>query len=403
MDLLLRAKRVITAGPQGVYQKGAVGIKKDRIVFVGKGADIDDSEAELILRFPEAIICPGLIDCHTHLMESAAYSLFQAQGSAQELAAKANLMTALRSGITTVGDHVLADLRVPQDMFFYIDVSASVPLTVRVAFGIQALGTEPPVIASATNPGEKLKIKDLTSDVFKQLAAVNQFPGENIFLNATPADMPLTIAPRSGEEVFPWGLVEKMIDVFHVSGKAIGAHAEGDSTIEKFVELNGDVVHHAHGMMMRTAKRIAQKGVQIVMTPHGGTSHTPNSPADLRLALKEGITVSIASDSYSHVHHCAKWIPLPAKSVVGPPHFMMLAGSILRPLKNDGVSDNELIQIITKNPAGILGLNNEIGTLEPGKYADLLICRALPAIETNKIDDILVVMRRGEVVVKREI
>jgi len=53
------------------------------------------------------LVMPGLVDCHTHLMEYATIQLHKTYGSAQQMSGICNLLTALKSGITAVGEHHL--------------------------------------------------------------------------------------------------------------------------------------------------------------------------------------------------------------------------------------------------------------------------------------------------------
>ena len=76
-----------------------------------------------------------------------------------------------------------------------------------------------------------------------------------------------------------------------------------------------------------------------------------------------------------------------------------IAGSTLtmntafkRAVTLDGLSLTDTVSAVSTNPARLLGLSDRIGTIEPGKDADLVVL--------DEAYDVVGVMRRGEWVVR---
>jgi imidazolonepropionase-like amidohydrolase len=68
-------------------------------------------------------------------------------------------------------------------------------------------------------------------------------------------------------------------------------------------------------------------------------------------------------------------------------------------LQTAGLSPLEVIEAATKNAAYVCGQSDELGTLEKGKLADLIVVDGNPLEDLNAMDSVLYVVKDGEVVV----
>lgn len=62
------------------------------------------------------------------------------------------------------------------------------------------------------------------------------------------------------------------------------------------------------------------------------------------------------------------------------------------------LSPEEIVTAITRNAAAYLGVSNETGTLEPGKFADIVLIDGDPLADPMDLGNVKLVMRNGEVV-----
>ena len=67
-------------------------------------------------------------------------------------------------------------------------------------------------------------------------------------------------------------------------------------------------------------------------------------------------------------------------------------------MANAGMRPSDIIVSATKNAAAVMGRQNELGTLEKGKFADLVILDADPVIDIKNTRKIARVMKGGEFV-----
>lgn len=70
-------------------------------------------------------------------------------------------------------------------------------------------------------------------------------------------------------------------------------------------------------------------------------------------------------------------------------------------LKAAGVSETEMIRAATSVAAEMLGIADEVGTLIPGKRADIIAVSRDPLVDIGALDEAIFVMKGGEVVLDR--
>jgi len=401
-DLLIRGARVVTASGRGEVAPGTVAVQNGLIAAVGPADDLADLRAAVEVDASGTVLTPGIVDCHSHLLEYATAGVFGAVGPAQRLAGYANLLTALRSGITSVGEHHLGHPVLAQPTSAYEEIAVEAPLTVGIAAGFCAIGTDPLTFVSALAPGATISLEEIDEAAACELARRSSYPGENLFLTATVADLPPEAVPRAGEVVLEPERLKRIVDAFHAEGKRVGAHVEGDEAVAAFLDAGGDVLHHAHGMSPATARRAAREGVALVATPHGGTSRRPLSPEEVAEIVALGVEVALASDSYLAPHPEADWYPrdLDRSVPLGPDRFLYVAKPFLEEMVRRGHSVNETLGLVTRSGARVLG-RPDIGVVEEGCRADLCLWRVLPGLETTDASDLLLVVCGGAIAFDR--
>lgn len=395
-DLIVENAKIVTVSNAGTITNGGVAIKDGQFAAVLSQEEIATYKAKTRIDAQGMVLCPGLVDCHTHLMEFATEGVHKVSTQGQMMAAVVNLFTARKAGTVATGEHQLGHPLLSTPVSDYKATGKAFPGYTRVATGFCVIGTENLTITSAAAPGTLLSFSDLTDEHLTFMAENSDYPGENLFLNATVANLPKDMAPRAGEPCFNQEQIRHFVEIFHQHGKKIGAHVEGPEAIKCFLDAGGDVVHHGHGLDAILAKRMGESKTPLVATCHGGTNAKPNSPEDIALAVAFGIPVSIASDAYLPKHPEADWLPEPPGYVYGPQHLMALAHPAMLYLYKMGCDENTLLAFITLNPAKVLGLADRIGSIEAGKDATFLLAKGIPGLEITDPEDIRAIYIQGE-------
>jgi hypothetical protein len=84
--------------------------------------------------------------------------------------------------------------------------------------------------------------------------------------------------------------------------------------------------------------------------------------ANVGAALKHGVPVALGSD----------WAPSGSKNLLGE----LKAARLAAPLTGATLSDEDLVAMVTSTPAAMLGWDQQLGSIEPGKRADLIVLRS---------------------------
>lgn len=398
---LVRAGRLLTVGPLGTITDGAVAVSGRNIAAVGPWSVLRD-------QFPQArvldagglTVTPGLVDCHTHNIEFGPGTMWGIGQRGQFAGAGGLLLDALQAGVTALGEHVLGHYAFRRSAEEYRTFANLMPQTIRFAVGTCVVGTEPITCLCALNSGEPVSRSELLDEGnLREMAAMNEFPGENIIVTATVANLPVEMAPHAGRKLFTRDELARVVRAYRAAGRRIGAHLEGPEAISDFLDLKGDVIHHGHGLPAGWLPRLAAQGVLLCATPSGGTSRCPNSPAEIRDAVAAGVTVAISTDAVLPVHPEADWYDLPSGALVRSSQLMELAAPAMRLIREQELDENAILALITLNGAQVLGLAERLGSIEVGKQADLVFARGIPGLEITTAADVRAVMLKGDLAV----
>jgi imidazolonepropionase-like amidohydrolase len=188
-----------------------------------------------------------------------------------------------------------------------------------------------------------------------------------------------------------------MADETHRHKKKITAHAHGDAGIRAAVAAGFDSIEHATMMEEETARLMAEKGTYYVPTLYvvdwilergatGGISANNLAKAEL-VADKHARSVQMAGKHGVHL-------------IVGSDPIFPMAEAI-REFTSLARRVNDTWLVLragTINPATMLDLEDEIGSLEPGKQADIVATPKSPIESMQNIEHVSFVMKGGVIV-----
>lgn len=196
-DLVIHNARVITVSPRGTMDRGAVAVRAGLIAAVG-GPELVGAPARERLNASGMTLAPGLVDCHSHLMEYATAGVHRVGPAGQAMAGVVNLFKSRLAGIVGNGEHHLGHPDLIQPTAVYFDLARRFPGKVRVAAGFCVLGTDPLVVTASVRPGQVLTLDGLDLGLVEEAARHSEFPGENLFVTAACANLPPSWLPVPG-------------------------------------------------------------------------------------------------------------------------------------------------------------------------------------------------------------
>lgn len=381
--------RGASLGNAGVIANGAVAVEDGRIVAVGPSADLRSRFAPArTLDVGGRVVCPGLVDCHTHTLFAGSrvdewsrklagvpYLEILAAGggilstvaatraaSLAQLVADggARLARMLAQGSTTVeiktgyGLDVASELRL---LHAVAQLAGAQPC--RLAPTLLAAHAVPPEFSGDPDGYIELLVNELLP-VAAAWYAASPFAPENAPAGALPTPFFNDIfveAHAFGVEharrLLTAGGAHGLLPKLHVDQ----FHALGGTALA--VELGAVSADHMDATPDAEIALLAASPSVAVLLPatifHTGAAHYPRA----RAFIDAGAAVALATDLN------------PGSAPTGSlPFVMALACRFMR------MSPAEALMACTINAAHALGLAAELGSLEPGKCADLLILDA---------------------------
>jgi len=333
----------------------AVVVIKDRyIAAVGSRKDIKIPENARVFSFPHGTLLPGFINAHVH----SKYDEKQ-------------LQTWAREGVTTVRDLAEA-MGVP--WFTLRDQLRANPKNARiVAAGpvfTVAGGFVKEVSLIVTSPEdaqEKVnKLIDEGADVIK------------IGLNSP-------IYPELSPDV-----VQAIVNTAHSRGKPVAAHVISAHGMGVAVEAGVDDISHLAPIGTKPEALIQQmKAAGIYWIP----TFEPLPPADKGKAIREK-----AIDDFKHFLSLGGLVALGNDSGSMPGVQMGMPITQILCMQKAGMTPMQIIEAATRHAARVCRLEKELGTLQPGKRADLFVVEGNPLEDLNTLTKTRLVIHDGVII-----
>ncbi|MCR5874472.1 amidohydrolase family protein [Phenylobacterium sp. J426] len=193
--------------------------------------------------------------------------------------------------------------------------------------------------------------------------------------------------------------LDAIVDAAHRMGRKVTAHAHGGDGITSFLKAGGDSIEHGTWLDAEGIALMKKNGAYLVPTLMAGDfvvgiAKGPNNfftPAQTAKALQAG---PLMLDMTRRAHKAGVKIAFGTDTGVSAHgdnagEFALLVQAGLTPL--------EAIQAATVNAAAHFDLSNEIGSLAPGKAADIIAVKGDPLADVNTLRSVSFVMKGGQV------
>ena len=414
---LVKAGRMVDPRTGDVVAPAAVLVEGDRIKQVGPPSQVGASGQAKIIDLGSATILPGLIDSHSHLFLDIIVppeAELQRHSNGEfapglllaivESPSKRALMAAqfaredLESGFTTVrnlghsgidGDTELRDAinagRVPGPRI----LAAGRKLIAQGSY-VQNLN---PALASAILQQEFLLVDG--PDRARQAVRQNVFQNVDVIKVTTGDDISL---PE----------LAAVVDEAHRQHLKVAVHAIDQASIRIATDAGADSIEHGNDVTDDELKRMRDKGIFLDLTPtwfdgfwtkiHESSVISPALRSTLAASderrrqlatelvqrvLRSGVKFSAGSDM------C--WFY--AGKTRGQASALMFAN-----LRHAGMPPLEIIRAVTSNAAEMLGWQDRVGSIEPGRFADLVAVAGDPITDITELERVAFVMKGGQVI-----
>jgi imidazolonepropionase-like amidohydrolase len=393
----LRASRMLDVKSGSIVHDAVVLIQDEKITAAGASLKIP-AGAEVV-DLGNATLLPGLIDCHTHLMarmsdddpQGYGLSLLTKSQAFRALEGAADARITLQAGFTAVRD-------VESEGSGYADVALRDAINqglvdgprMQVATrGIAAVGKYFPFDISPDLVDFPTGAQMISGPEEARRAAREQI-GHGANLLKVYADW--GVPTLTVEEIRP------IVEEAHKAKIKVAAHADSPDGIRNALTAGVDSIEHGHRADRGSFELMKEKNVFWVPTigyyfysvdtakspqPHKYMQETlERTRQNISTARELGVRVANGFDPSSAEAHGKNARELIAMTKLG-------------------MSPLEAIHAATTNAAELMGWQDKVGSIETGKYADIIAVSGDPIADIGELEHVKFVMKGG-VVVKNE-
>ena len=391
----VRAGRLFDSKTGQMLTRQVVLLSGERITEVGPEAQVKIPPGVQVIDLSQATVLPGLIDAHTHM--------FNARGpkgttESSMLIAVQNAQADLRAGFTTA-----RDMSSHGNGYGDVEIRNAInqgrfdgPRYQVSTLGI-VWGAAPPNPAAPENP--------LASTVVRSAeegrAAVREQIGRGadwIKLFPTGAYSFTATGQAQYAVTYPLPVLQALIDEAHRLGKKAACHVLGGEGQRNAIIAGCDTIEHAYGLDQEQANMMVAKGLyydptlQRYIEPYMDDNDARNTGGKYRMipifekavsmaAATKGLKIMVGSgaDGSTYAHGTQAL------------DFEML-------VKHAGLTPVRAIQGSTLINAEIMGWHDQIGSIDKGKYADLIAVAGNPLADITELQRVRFVMKGGKVI-----
>jgi imidazolonepropionase-like amidohydrolase len=399
--LSIRAGKLLDVRSGAVRTNVFINIERDRIVSLS----VSPPEGVPVVDLSNETVLPGLIDSHVHLLlnwkDQSSVASLRMSSPQGALWGAHNLWTYLSKGFTTVRDACENDAFYGQ---FALRESVKIglihgPRVIAAGSCVSVTGGHGDVDSLA--PDQAITPRPNIADTVNGISIVTRrdlkYGANWIKLMATGGIMdPLSdfnVQELSEDQM------ATAVEIAHRARCHVMAHAEGTEGIKAAVRAGVDSIEHGTMLDEEGALLMAKKGTWLVPTLN---------------TFQMGVETGLANNQDPIMLEKAKAIlkfQQPAFALALKHHLRIAFGDDDDPdfadrefaaLVRGGMKPLEALQAATINGAELLGLSDQIGTIEPGKLADIIAVSGNPLQDIHLMEQVVFVMKGGEIVRNRE-
>ena len=397
--VVVHAGHVLDVKTGNTLNDQVIVIEGDKIVSVGPASSAKADPGAETVNLPNATVLPGLIDSHTHLSfepKNLGYESLGVSVPREALSGAKNARVTLLAGFTTVrnvGASGYSDIAL-RDAINDGDIPGPRILASGPALGITGGHCDENLLAPefhAVGDG----VADGVDAVRHKVREDIKYGSDVIKICATGGVMSKGDDPNASQ--YTREEMKAIVEEAHRLGRKVAAHAHGAEGVIWASEAGVDSIEHGHLMNDDSIATLKKNGTYVVPTLYLMDWNRENlakrnapdfvvrkmkevsavGQNNLKKAFAAGVKVAFGTDAavYPHglnAHEFAVYVRL-------------------------GMTPLQAIQTATVNASDLLGWSSKVGTLEPGKFADLIAVDGDPLKDVTTLEKVRFVMKGGEV------
>ena len=406
--VLIKTTKLLDTRTGAVVNDQAILIDGARIVEIGPSSRFDQHTSGVVrvVDLTGLTVLPGLIDCHAHVLgnlkDLSAFAPLRMSSPQATLWGVHNLQIWLNHGFTTLRDAGESDLAYGQ-----LALRDSIRIGLITGPRIVSAGNfisvtgghgDADVLAPDQALAHRPNLADGVDDISVAVRHDIKYGVDWIKLVATGGiSDPMSdfnVQELSEEQM------NKAVEVAHRAHKPVMAHAQGADGIKAAVKAGVDSIEHGTMLDEEGSALMEKKGTWLVPTlsviQRYAALENPNGLDAIALE-KSRMLLTYQSEAFHRAlkHHVRLAFGLDDDPDFLPKEFSAMVKGGLKPI--------EALQAATSHAAELLGLSNEIGSIEPGKSADIIAVSGDPTKDISAMENVVFVMKGGEILRQKQI
>ncbi len=404
--IAVRAGHLFNSKPGTMLTDQVVLISGEKITDVGPADRVQIPAGAQVIDLSQATVLPGLIDAHTHVYSSlSSGARVTTTKEAWTLMAIGNAQTTLRAGFTTVRDvgthgegYGDVDVRNAINRGLFEGPRMQVSTRGIGASGSDYIGTPDMTITAGNQEihGVEQAREVVREQIHYGADWIKVFPTAGYSFSS---DGELFVDPT-----FTLPELQAIVDEAHRHQRKVAAHSYGGEGLRNSVMAGVDCIEHGQGLDDSEIAMMVQKGIYYDVTGYrytmpeiadndrkntgGKYSIIPIFERNFKNALSKGVKIVYGSGVDGTAGD-------PRSS---GPYIHGTQGLDFVWLVNHGMTPAAAIQSATVVDAEMLGWQDRIGSVEKGKFADMIAVAGDPLKDISELQRVKFVMKGGQVV-----
>jgi imidazolonepropionase-like amidohydrolase len=394
---LVRAGHVLDVKSGKTLDSQTIVVVGDSIQAIAPTASVSAQAGDEVVDLGGLTLMPGLIDVHTHLTGNPDFDPYRELASTdakEAITGVANARTTLLAGITSVRNVGAGG---------YTDVDLRDAINTGQVPGPHMLVSGPPLGITGGHCDENLLpiqyhlvadgVADGIAEVQHKVRQNIKYGADLIKICATGGVLSKGDDPQASQ--YTLEEMQAIVADAHRLGRKVAAHAHGAQGILWASEAGVDSIEHGSYINDEAIAEMKKRGTYLVPTLYLEDWNVEKGKLPPLYHQKMMDVSAVAKGNIKHAMQAGVKIAMGTDAAVYP--HGLNAHELDVYVNQLGMAPLAALQTATINAADLMGWTAKAGTLEPGKWADIIAVEKNPLDDVRVLQDVKFVMKAGVV------